>query len=91
MSDSYSDKDQPPTVSAFTPGGSGSEEEKGTMTREERLAKLARNSIARPTRGEAKPPRETFEEIVAKPLLRKPVDPEKILGCRGKGYHLVHG
>ncbi len=31
MTDSYSDKDQPPAVSASTPGGSGSEEEEGTM------------------------------------------------------------
>lgn len=91
MSDSYSQEDQPPVVSAFTPEGSGSEEERGTMTKEERLAKLARNAITRPTRGEAKPPRESFEDMVAKPLLRRPVDSEKILGCRGGGCQFVHG
>ncbi len=87
MADSYPDDDQPPAVSASTLAGSGSEEEKGTMTREERLAKAARHTVWLPLRAEPKEAESrSFEEIVATPLLRQPVRLSEVLECRGKSY-----
>lgn len=63
----------------------------GTTTREERLAKLAGYNMARSTRGEAKPPRDEFEETTAKPIPRKPANPETILARRESDCLLAHG
>lgn len=86
MNKSYSNKDQPPLVSASIHGGGGSGRRRRGMTREERLAKLQRNGMAMPDMGGQKHEARDFEKLAAKPLLSKPIDLAESLSCRGKNY-----
>ncbi len=86
MSNSYSDKDQPPAVSASNPGGSGSEKERGAMTRADRLMKLQSHAVPRSSEQRAKGQPRSFKEITAKAVFSKPIVLSEVLDIRGKRY-----